>query len=157
MNSSAQCVFFFIALICTLLFLDQECVCLIDQYQNTTLSAMPLTGLHFTLSHPEDARIGQACNSPVLQDIHRFSKLTFKPNINRSTRPSHCKACWTSWNFTVRERQTNSKIDPCTQGVEKIQLQQCDSIGYLQTPCMNVWKPRGGVESEWKGCILGAY
>ena len=104
------------------------------------------TWLHFTLFHPQDTMICQACNPQVLPPVgtfvpppppvrrkkwqklaissrcldfcplrnafltenHRFSNLNVMniPKINRSTGPSHYKACWSSWKFTGRDRRT---------------------------------------------------
>ena len=43
--------------------------------------------------------------------IHRFPNLNFIniPKINRSTRPSHYKACWSSWKFIHQDWGTSSK------------------------------------------------
>ena len=74
-----------------------------------------MIGLDFTLSHQQDTRTGQACNPQVLEEIHRFTNLNVVniPKINRSTGPSHCKACWSYWKFTGPDWRTDSKIDLC--------------------------------------------
>ena len=67
----------------------------------------PAAALDFTCS-PKDTRTCQACNQWDLKEIHRFSNLNFMniPKINRSTGPSHYKACWSSWKFTGQDWKT---------------------------------------------------
>ena len=74
------------------------------------------SGLDFTLcTHRIQGWVRRVIHQSLMESTD-FSNLNFIniPKINRSTRPSHYKACWSSWKSTGQDRRTDSKIDSCS-------------------------------------------